>query len=227
MSSPSNVVEMKPLPEVVPRTQLVYEEIRRAILEGRLAPGQQIVERSLADLLAVSKTPVREALKQLAVTGLVEQAPSRGMRVRVVNETLVHAVQGARAMIEPPAVGLACPRRNDALIDAAAEALSQASDAAEDGNLASVALANRTFHQTLYSGCQNPVIRQVLDGLQDQTAFISTVGWMSRRTWEEEAVEHEAILTAFADGDAGTATELMKAHIGSYVTRIVVGKESS
>src|ERR1700704_2888239 len=77
--------EMLSLP--ASRTELVLEEIRRAILTRRLLPGQPLVEMELASQLGVSKTPVREALKILSGSGLVTFSPYKGASVRVVDRS--------------------------------------------------------------------------------------------------------------------------------------------
>src|SRR5437879_2244513 len=64
------------------RSAVVLDAIKHAILTGRLRPGQNLVETDLAQMLGVSKTPVREALKTLAGAGLVTMSPYRGATVR-------------------------------------------------------------------------------------------------------------------------------------------------
>jgi DNA-binding GntR family transcriptional regulator len=83
----------------------VVASIRAAILDGRLAPGEALVERRLAEQLGVSKTPVREAFIALAAAGLVTVTPNRGTVVRAVDTGEVRQAYELRALTEPWAVG--------------------------------------------------------------------------------------------------------------------------
>src|SRR6516164_6541602 len=78
------------------RTVAVLEAIKHAILSGELRPGQSLVETDLAEVLGVSKTPVREALKTLAGAGLVTMSPYKGATVRVVDDEQARHVYDAR-----------------------------------------------------------------------------------------------------------------------------------
>src|SRR6476469_5673299 len=86
------------------RTVAVLEAIKHAILTGELRPGQALVETDLAEVLGVSKTPVREALKTLAGAGLVTMSPYRGAAVRVVDAELARHVYDVRRLVEPEAL---------------------------------------------------------------------------------------------------------------------------
>jgi DNA-binding GntR family transcriptional regulator len=103
----------------------------------------------------------------------------------------------------------------------ATAALSDAVTAAAADDLAAVSLANRRFHQLLYTQCGNRFLISQLDQLQDITALAATVGWRHGRTDREEAAEHEAILAAFEKGDPALATDLMHRHIDTARTHIL------
>lgn len=209
--------EMLSLP--ASRTELVLEEIRRAILTRRLLPGQPLVEMELANQLGVSKTPVREALKILSGSGLVTFSPYKGASVRVVDRDLAMAVYDVRLLLEPEAVGRAV--RNQADFAPAASALESASVAVESGDHAELSLLNRSFHQAMYTGCGNPLLVSVLDDLRDRAALISVVGWETSPSWEIEWQEHQAILAAATAGEDDKATELTRQHIQGFLKRMV------
>ena len=89
------------------RTVAVLEAIKHAILTGELKPGHALVETDLAEILGVSKTPVREALKTLAGAGLVTMNPYKGAVVRVVDNEQARHVYDARLLLEPEALARA------------------------------------------------------------------------------------------------------------------------
>jgi DNA-binding GntR family transcriptional regulator len=197
------------------RTEAVLEAIKHSILTGELTPGQALVEAEQAERLGVSKTPVREALKTLAGTGLVVMLPYKGATVREVDSELARAVYDMRLLLEPAAAG----RTTLAGFNlAGAHAALDAADAAAD--LAERSLANRAFHRVLYAGCGNPLLVKQLDELRDQTALVSSAAWASRpSSWEQEAQEHRAILAAAEAGDAASVRALTRGHISSFLAR--------
>jgi DNA-binding GntR family transcriptional regulator len=202
------------------RTVAVLGAIKHAILAGELKPGQPLVETDLAEVLGVSKTPVREALKTLAGAGLVTMSPYRGAAVRVVDDAQARHVYDGRLLLEPEAVARSVTAGHDWA--PAHEALARADGASDQ---AGRSLANRDFHRGLYAGCGNPLLVRMLDDLRDQTALVSVAawrhepGWLQPPSWEHEAAEHRAVLLAAEDGDAERAAGLLRHHITSFVAR--------
>jgi len=202
------------------RTVAVLDAIKHAILAGELRPGQALVETDLAEVLGVSKTPVREALKTLAGAGLITMSPYKGAAVRVVDNQLARHVYDARLLIEPEAMARSVHAGHG--WQAAHDALARADGAADQ---AGRSLANRDFHRELYAGCGNPLLVRLLDDLRDQTALVSVSawrhepGWGQIPSWEHEAAEHRAVLMAAEEGDAERAASLLRHHITSFVAR--------
>jgi DNA-binding GntR family transcriptional regulator len=195
------------------RTDFVLESIKEAILNGKLKPGQALVETDLAATLTVSKTPVREALKTLAGSGLVVMSPYKGAAVRTVDAEMAGSVYDVRMLMEPEAL------RRAVLLGASFD---DAALTLEDvGDLARRSLANRRFHRALYAGCGNPLMIQILDGLRDQAALITVAGWGICPTWDDEAAEHRAILAAAVRGEGDLAFELLRSHIQTFADRVV------
>ena len=202
------------------RTSHVLDTLKSAIISGRLAPGQALVETELAAQFGVSKTPVREALKSLEGTGLVVIRPYTGAKVRVFTEADAIAIYDMRLLLEPEAVRRSLASGTS--LDAAADALERARSAS-DGSERSI--ANRDFHRALYASCGNPLLLQTLDGLRDQIALISAGSWTRDASWEHEAAEHRHILDVARSGDPDGAAGLVAAHIGSFTRRHIAGNE--
>jgi DNA-binding GntR family transcriptional regulator len=213
------------------RTEAVLDAVKHAILAGELKPGQSLVETELAQVLGVSKTPVREALKTLAGAGLVTMSPYRGATVREIDMATAAAIYDLRLLVEPEAVGravraaAAAPAGSTgrAGLGGPADQWAQASAALDDSaaaqDQAQRSLANRDFHRALYLGCGNSLIVKVLDDLRDQTALVSALSWQQAPSWEQEAAQHRAILAAARAGDADLATGLLREHIAGFAAR--------
>jgi DNA-binding GntR family transcriptional regulator len=226
------------------RTEAVLDAIKHAILAGELRPGQSLVETELAQLLGVSKTPVREALKTLAGAGLVTMSPYRGATVRAIDPASAAAVYDLRLLLEPEAVRRAVQAhaapadgmQADGMWASAAGAPDAGpwltaqtalavSDAATDQ--AQRSLANREFHRALYQACGNDLLVKTLDDLRDQTALVSALAWEQAPSWQQEAAEHQAILAAARAGAAADVAALLRAHIAGFAARHLAASEFS
>src|SRR6202034_2341812 len=160
------------------RTEAVLDAVKRAILAGELRPGQGLVETELAQLLGVSKTRVREALKTLAGAGLVTMSAYRGATVRAIDPASAAAIYDLRLLLEPEAVrragGRSAVQASPVQASwAGARAALEASAAATDQ--AQRSLANREFHRALCLACGNSLLVKTLDDLRDQTALVSAL----------------------------------------------------
>ncbi|WBB60084.1 GntR family transcriptional regulator [Streptomyces sp. WMMC500] len=196
------------------RTQYVQEAIKHAVLTGKLTPGQPLVEADLAAQFGVSKTPVREALKTLAGSGLVVMSQYKGVTVRTVDAAMAREVYDVRLLLEPEAL------RRTVALDASLQAAEEALDRAESApDAADRSLANRDFHRALYLPCGNPLLSRMLDDLRDQAALVSTVAWSANPSWEREAGEHREILRLAAAGDGQAAGAALHDHIASFLAR--------
>ncbi|WP_129667785.1 GntR family transcriptional regulator [Phytoactinopolyspora endophytica] len=215
------VPALPPLGEPVSRTDRVRDALRGAILDGTLPPGRPLVERELAEMLGVSKTPVREALKQLRSSGLVEVNVHQGVSVRRLDAALVRELYIARATVEPEACRLACLRGDAESLRRARQALEESAQYLARDDSARLSIANRRFHREIYAGCGNTFLCDFLDQLQDLTAFVATAGWRLRATAASEAGEHLAILEAAENGDADRTEDLSRQHIETSARNIL------
>ena len=210
---------LPPLPRSTTTSDLVVDAIREAILGGRLAPGETLVERRLADLLGVSKTPVREALIALAANGLVTVTPNRGAVVRAVDADDVRKAYEVRLLLEPWAVARAV--RTSGGIEAARACLEEAHRLLPGTDHVPLSLANRRFHRALYAGCGNEIVVRQLDSLQELAALGAVAMlWEQSPTWRAEYDEHAEILAAAEAGQAETAERLLRKHIRQSVRRL-------
>lgn len=208
-------------PPPVSRTDFVRDAIKEAILSGEFGPGETLVEAEVGALLGVSKTPVREALRILAGSGLVTMSTYKGAAVRVMDAESASAVYDLRALLEPEAVRRAVERGAD--FAEARQVLSGVETGAAAGDRAKASLTNRLFHRALYAGCGNPLLVEVLDGLRDQAALITVTGWGISPTWQGEAAEHRAILNAAESGNARQTEHLLRKHITDFLDRVAFG----
>lgn len=202
------------------RSEMVIEAIEHAVLRGDLVPGTRLVEREIASVLGVSKTPVREALKILGQRGILTQHAYRGAEVRTIDRAAASHIYEVRLLLEPEAVrsAVTVARRDD--FKPARHALNDAARAIGGQDIAELSLANRRFHRALYATTPNELLKAALDSLQDQVAMVSASAWRRDASWVVEAEEHEAILEAAVGGDSDLTASLVRQHIGRFVERL-------
>ena len=209
-----------PLGPSTSHSDLVAQSIKAAILSGRIGPDEVLVERRLAEMLGVSKTPVREALIMLSGSGLLTTTRNRGVAVRRLSFTDVRHVYEQRSLLEPWALAGAV-RSSTADFSAARQVADEAMGLASGDDSPALVMANRRFHRALYSQSENRFVVATLDGLQDLTA-LATIGvlWENWPTWRAEYDEHQEILQAALESDAERAEMLMRAHIERSIARL-------
>ena len=222
MSSPQGEI-FAPLGTALTRTDLVIEAVRNAILSGNLKPGAALVERTLAEELKVSKTPVREALIALARNGLIDMTRNRGATVRELTVQDVLDVYQARLLLEPWAIFEAVQRGiPQSSLEQAEDLLNQSDAAGGEQAQAIRAQANRNFHRIMVKHSGNPLIINAIEQVQDLAALGATAFiWPTSPTWEKESQEHRAILAAAQAQDADKAKGLLETHIQTSIQRIV------
>ncbi len=181
------------------------------IIDGELAPGERLVEGQLAERLGVSRNPVREAIRSLEATGLVEVIPRKGAYVCMIDHEQVRLIQELRLVVEGYAISQASLRRTDEDLTRLQDCLTRGRAATEAGDTVAAAAHHRDFHLAVEQAAGNPFLEQVINPLRQQTELVFSVVVDARGdiTWGE----HEAIYEAVASGDADAALRLMREHI--------------
>ena len=193
--------------------------IRAKIMSGEIPIGAPLRQADLAAQFGISRTPVREALRQLQTGGLIEVVPNRGAVVRVPVPWEVREAYEVRAELE----SLAAKRAVDRLDDATIAELRAVNTAMYERSVALAAgaapepdgTANDQFHGLIYEASANTRLTRMLGEIND--AFPRNVPALvlrdSARHREENFREHEALLEAFAAGDGVLAADLMRQHV--------------
>lgn len=187
--------------------------LRQAILSGELAPDTPLVLADLAERLGVSRTPIREAIRDLATEGLVDFDAYRSAYVHVPTIDEAREIYELRIVLEGMAVRAAVPAITPTALDAAAE-LCDAMDRSRDtGEWADL---NRRFHAVLMDSAPQKRLRGIVASLRDasapQVARSIRAGELATDTAN---AEHRAILDAFRSGDVEKAVEWQSVHLRS------------
>lgn len=202
--------------EHLPLREVVAGEIRGMIISGELAQGERLIEGQLAAQLGVSRNPVREAIRLLESTGLVEVLPRKGAYVCEVDSEQVRQIQELRMVVEGYAAGLAASNRSDEDVAALMDSIERGRAAAVADDNVTAAACHREFHLALEDAAGNPYLELVVNPLRQQTELMFSV-LIERRggiSWEE----HEAICDAIRSGDAELARTRMRDHIANAIS---------
>lgn len=196
-----------------------YEAIRQAIVEGHYRPGQRLVEQRLAETHALSRTPVREALKQLDAEGLVHIEPNRGAVVRPLTLQDVEDLYELRAELEAYAARRAATRIDAAglaEIDDAITAFDGAIARAARGNidgLRAVSAANGRIHGAIVDAAAHRRLAHMLHRTVDVPLVFQAFRRFDRAELERSNQFHRLLHHALAAGEAARAGGLMAEHI--------------
>lgn len=195
------------------RTEKLASEIADAILDGTLEPGCRLDEHMLAGRYGTSRTPVREALRQLATTGLIELRPRRGAIVARVTSEQLEILFVAMGELEATCARLSAMsmtpierRRLGAHYDSMAEMVAQ-------GDVAAYTAANTSLHAMFYAGAHNPVLSEMTAGLRRRLAPFRRAQFRAPGRLALSHAEHGTVVRAVLSGDATAAHAAMLHHV--------------
>lgn len=205
--------------EPVNSTARAYEQVRKAIMEGRLAPGQVVSQVQLAAELDISRTPLREALRQLQSEGLLEGDFNRRVRVAMLTVEDLEQVAAMRIALEALGVRLTVPILTEHDLTAMRTAFEQMNNAIQPGLLArdEYRVDHRLFHTTLFSKVGDRM-RTELEDLWDNAERYRVYYQQSAQDQLALAYtaqdEHAHILEAAERGEAERCGRLIAEHLG-------------
>jgi DNA-binding GntR family transcriptional regulator len=147
---------------------VVFDRIRRAILEGRLVVGSALREATLAKEFGVSRSPLREALHRLEEEGLVEKIPFKGTYVAHVSEKTIAEIAQVRMLVEPYVVERSLPALRGEHRPTLLEAIDALRSAARDGDPVRMIDAHLAFHRMFYAYSGNQTLRELWDSWESK-----------------------------------------------------------
>lgn len=204
---------IKPIAADRSLTERVHEALRNGIVLGQLAPGSLYSVQGLADMLGVSRTPVREALIDLARQGMVRFERNRGIRIL---ETSIHDLEeifALRLLLEVPATYRAAEQLQEAAVRELRREFEAMQRAAARADEPTLMRHDRRFHAIVLEMSGNRRLAEYVDHLRDLilTRGASTVG--RSRELPDIVAEHQAVLEGLEARDAKRAAAAMRAHL--------------
>ncbi len=206
-------------------SKVVSEQIRSRILDGKLRPGERLVEDRLSAELGVSRVPVREALRVLSTEGLVRLEPNRGASVADVSAETVADLVEVRTLLEALNARLAARRHDPEIVAALQDTLKRGNAAAQSASPDQLARLNGEFHERLAEASHNSVLSDIMRSLRERTSLAFAINGRARA--REDWKEHAGILAAVIDGDEELAALLASRHVQNAAAAFAKAREET
>jgi DNA-binding GntR family transcriptional regulator len=228
----SSPLPASPLPWIeksaAPLRRQVLDELRQSIIEGRLPPGARLIERELIAMLGVSRTVIREALRQLESEGLVAIIPNKGPIVRELTLSEARDLYVIRAVLEGLAARLFAENAKDGDIDRLEKELDATAAAYAEGNTELILASKNRFFEVLFEGAGSETLSSMLGTLHVRIWRWRAVGLghpqRSGQRSKESLADLRATLSAIKNRDAALAEAILRDEVtkaGAEVMRLL------
>ena len=191
----------------------VAQRLRQMLVEGRIAPGAKLNERELAEVLQVSRTPLREAIKMLAAEGLVELLPNRGAIAVSLSETDVRNTFEVMSGLEAMSGELAAQRITDDELAEIRAMQFEMMAAFTRRDLSNYYRINALIHSAINAAAKNPVLSATYNQVNARLQALRFRSNQDGEKWDHAAKEHEQMIDALAARDAATMREVLLSHL--------------
>ncbi|HET7328879.1 MAG TPA: GntR family transcriptional regulator [Nocardioidaceae bacterium] len=193
-----------------PLRESVYEALTEMIIAGSLQRGQHLVEVELAEMLGVSRQPVREALQRLHNEGWVDLRPGFGAIVHVPGEDEVDQLLAARAALESESARLAAGHATEESVTKLRELCSAGAESLDEGDIDTAVSINAELHRLVSELSGNKFLVDFAAQVDRRVRWYYTPVAPARgqASWQE----HSRLVQAIAEGDADLAAQIMREH---------------
>ena len=227
MSCPLQILHTKCTPrarhvmaQVIPlRSSVLHDQVvrklRAMLVEGRIAAGAKLNERELSERLQVSRTPLREAIKQLAAEGLVALRPHRGAVAVQLDEAEVYHTFELMAALEGLSGELAAQRIDDAELQAIRALHFEMLAAFTRRDLSAYYRLNAQIHAAINAAAKNPALTRTYAQTNARLQALRFRSNQDERKWKRAVKEHSQMIDALAARDAVAMRELLVIHLNN------------
>jgi len=203
-------------------TTLIYNKLREDILNAVYKNDEKIIEAKVAEEIGVSRTPVREALKQLELDGLVENIPNRGVIVKGVTEKDIEDIYTMRIAIEGIAARWSVEKMSEKSLKDLIDIYELMEFYTRKKEVDKTFELNTKFHETIYKAACSRYLEHTLSDFQQFIRSARKKSLSSEGRLEEALGEHKKILDAFIERDVEKAVDALTKHIER--SRYIVGE---
>lgn len=200
-------------------TDSIVGVVRERILKGEYKIGEKIKETHIAEELAVSRTPIRKAFKQLEQEGLIEYVPNRGCFAKGFTRRDIEDIYAIRKALEELTAEWAEARITDAEIAELEEKCAEMQEYVDSCDSANVLAVNKEFHEIIYKATGSRFMSQVLRSYKEYIEQTTKPIFYEPKFLQQIVDEHRAIVAAFREHDRDKAVAAMSAHMANSMGR--------
>ena len=193
----------------------VFHTIRENILSGKYAPNEELKEMTIGEELGVSRTPVREALRQLELEGLVSIIPNKGAYVVGLTPKDMQDIYEIRCRLEGLCARWAAKSITKEQLDELEEIVFRAEFHAKKGNAEQLVELDNKFHETLYAAAGSKELQRVLSDFHHYLQRVRKVTLTDEKRASDSNQEHMMIVDALKEHNEDKAEKLATQHISS------------
>ncbi len=191
----------------------VFQKLREDILSGKYKEHEELKEVAIGEELGVSRTPVREAFRQLELEGLIQIVPNRGAYVTGITAKDVKDIYMIRSLLEGLCARLATEKIAKEQLEEMEENVYLADFHASKGHLDQMAELDNRFHDILYEACDSKMLEHTLRDYHQYVLRVRQKTLATNTRGRASNDEHRHIMEAIKDKDAGRAEQLANRHI--------------
>jgi DNA-binding GntR family transcriptional regulator len=195
------------------RAEAIRQQLADDILQGIYLPGERLDEIGLAKRFNISRTPIREALRQLTSAGLVEMRPRRGTIVSLPSQAALAEMFEVMGELEASCARFAAQRMSPAERVNLDSIHRRSADAVRAKDRQSYRTHNFEFHDAIYRGAHNDYLAATTIGIRQRIATFRRAQFEVRDRLAKSFAEHEVIAGAILSGDAHKAADAMRSHV--------------
>ena len=204
--------------EYLPLREVVFNNLRDAILKGQLKPGERLLENHLADKLGVSRTPVREALRMLEQENLVELIPRRGAQVLDISAEDIKNILEIRKALEVVSIRHACQKMDE---ESLKELKAYNAEFEKSFENEGVATSDEKFHDVLFRSAGNLKLVAIISNIQAQVYRYRMAYLKVYETKTAVINHHRNIIEAVEKHDEAMGEKVMAEHI-EHQTQVIL-----
>ena len=191
----------------------VYELLKQEICHGKYTPGQWLQEKELAEQFSVSRSPVREALKQLAADGLVIEVPNKGVFIREFTPKDIEEIFDLRVMMESYAIDKIVDLLTDKARSQLSSCLEQLRITFEQNQLKQYIQADTALHDLIIRLSGNSFLAIAYERVHIMIQQFRIYSLQDQGRFDESIEEHQALIRHILAGEAAQAKEINSCHL--------------
>jgi DNA-binding GntR family transcriptional regulator len=193
--------------------EMVYQSLKRSILQGKLKGGQRLKEESLAHEIGISRTPIREALHKLEQDELLYRLPKGGFAVKEFTKEDVEEIFGIRSALESYAAYLATLHITSQELSALEEKIEESEQALKNGDHDRLVKLNTEFHDLLYRSCKSKKLIDMINNFRDYFYRYRSTLLRTEEGFRYSVDSHKKMLEAMREKKPRRVERLVRKHL--------------